>query len=166
MSAVERVLQSLVTSAALREAMLGDLAEHAAAHGAPALWREVGRSLPSLLRARLLEADMLATISLALITVAPLLVMELLCAYTLSLVPLKASAARPVWFMLTVPLLPAMLATVAARARAGAPALWMGALFPAALLASSALPWPIAYRAWAVFIITFAGRRRPRRISA
>lgn len=166
MKTVEWVLHSLVTSALLREAMLGDLAEHASLHGTPALWRELVRSLPALIRARLLEADMLATIALAFLTVAPLLAAELLCARTLSLVPLKASAERPAWFMLAAPLLPAMLAAMAARAREGAPALWMAALCPAALLASAALPWPAAYRAWAILVITLAGLRGPKRMSA
>ncbi|MCC6536942.1 MAG: hypothetical protein IT162_05295 [Bryobacterales bacterium] len=166
MTAVGWLLCRLVTSAPLREAMLGDLVELMAARGALAGWREFARSLPALLAARLREADMLATAALALFTVAPLLAAELLCARTLSWVPLKASAERPAWFMLAAPLLPAALAVLAARARAGAPALWVAALLPAAALASAALPWPVAYRVWAVLVITIAGLRGPKRMSA
>ncbi len=163
------LLAPLVPSANLREAVLGDLTEVMETAGAGPFWEELLRSLPFLLAARLRAADPLATLALALFTVSPLLIAEWLCARSLSLVPLKVSAARPFWFVCAASLVPAVLAWHAGRDRGGPPALWPLGLGSASLAASFALPWPIDHRAGAIALITLAGCfprvSKPRRLS-
>lgn len=163
------LLFTLVPSAALREAVLGDLTEVLETAGPRPFWQELLSSLPALFIARLRVTDPLATVALALFTVSPLLMAEWLCAHALSLVPLKASAARPLWFAFAAASIPAVLAWFAARERSGPPTLWPLTLGLASIALSSSLPWPIGHRIGAILLITLAGYvphfSKPRRLS-
>lgn len=151
------LLFPLVPSLALREAVLGDLTEVLETVGPGPFWQELLRSLPSLFIARLRATDPLASVALALFTVSPLLMAEWLCAHALSLVPLKASAARPLWFVFAASGISTILAWSAARQAGGPPALWPLTLGLASIAASFALPWPAGQRAGAILLITLAG---------
>lgn len=160
-------LAAFVDSPALRDAMLGDLAEVAAAEGRRAAVREMATSTPALLLARLTASgDLALSLLLALLVASPVALADAAAGFCLSAVPFKATAVRPLWFAFAAAAVPALVASIVARTRSGAPVWWpLSVALASAVVAPAA--WPATHQlAVVATLIVFSSVHRPRRIAS